>query len=290
MRHRPVSPAKGESVSPEDLELDLLLEGVFRCYGYDFRQYSKGSVRRRIEAVMIKNRISKVSELQHQILHRPDFFARLLPDLMITTTEMFRDPPFFKALRTEVIPALKTYPTIKIWHAGCSTGEEVYSLAIMLREEGIYDRCVIYATDINALALKAAKDGIYPVDAMRKFTQNYQQSGGKKPFSEYYTSLYGSVKLDASLRDNIVFTDHNLVTDDVFSEMNLILCRNVLIYFERELQNRVLDLFTRSLPFKGYLCLGEKESLSFSSVADHFSEVVPRVRIYQKLARSYAGP
>jgi len=245
-------------------------------------------MRRRILTAMAKWSIANVSQLQHEVLHKREFFAMLLSELTVSTTEMFRDPSFFRALRQEVIPALKTYPTMKIWHAGCSTGEEVHSLAILLKEEGLYERAVIYATDINRLALKAAKDGIYAADSVRKFTTNYQQSGGMRSFSDYYTALYGAVKFNASLRENVVFSDHNLVTDDVFSEMHLILCRNVMIYFDKELQNRALQLFSRSLHYKGFLCLGSKENLAFSSIAGEFKEVVAQERIYQKTSRDRA--
>lgn len=274
-----------KTLRPHDIEVKLLLEGIYLRYGYDFRNYSEASIRRRIAAVMAKHSLTKVSDLIHELLYAPDFFAAALPDLTVNTSEMFRDPTFFKGLRQEVIPALRTYPSIKIWHAGCSTGEEVYSLAILLEEEGLLDKSLIYATDINLQSLKSAKDGIYSAESVKQFTLNYQQAGGTRSFSEYYSALYGSVKFDARLRENIVFADHNLVTDEVFSQMHLILCRNVLIYFNRELQNRVLNLFTRSLLFKGYLCLGLKETVRFSNVSDYYTEEVPGERIFKKSKR-----
>jgi chemotaxis protein methyltransferase CheR len=277
---------------PEDIEVSLLLEGVQMRYGYDFRGYSRASVKRRMKALLAKARLPSFSHLQHELLHRPDFFAAAMSDFTVTTSEMFRDPSFFRALREQVVPVLRTYPSLKIWHAGCSTGEEVYSLAILLKEEGLYDRCVIYATDINQTALKAARDGIYPADSVRLFTANYQQAGGTRAFSDYYSALYGGARLDPALREAVVFTDHNLVTDDVFSETQLILCRNVLIYFNRELQSRVLDLFTRSLAYKGFLCLGSKETVAFIEGGRHYRSFVASERIYQAVgmqARLDAG-
>ena len=269
----------------DEIEIKLFAEAIFLRYGYDFRAYSEASFRRRVEQVMRKLRLDTVARLQHDVLHKPEVFANVIPDLTVGTSEMFRDPCFYIALREQVLPVLKTYPTFKIWHAGCSTGEEVYSLAIMLREEGLADKAVIYATDINQNALKLARDGIYPIERMRQFTTNYQQINGRATFADYYTVAYGAARLDPSLRSNIVFFDHNLVTDDVFSEIQLILCRNVLIYFKRELQARVLDLFLRSLCYKGFLGLGSKESIKFLNGHEVFEDVDGAEKIYRKILR-----
>jgi chemotaxis protein methyltransferase CheR len=215
-------------------------------------------------------------------LHDSTFAAQLLQDLSITVTEMFRDPGFYLALREKVIPILRTYSFIKIWHAGCSTGEEAYSMAIVLKEEGLYDRSTIYATDFNQLALERAKEGVFTTELMKEYTNNYQKAGGKESFSEYYTSNYDRVILNQSLKKNIVWANHNLVTDSVFAEVHLILCRNVLIYFDKDLQNRVQTLFCNSLTNGGILCLGSKESLRFANVADHYVELDKKEKIFKK--------
>lgn len=266
----------------QNIEIQLILEAIFLKYGYDFRNYGKAHVKRRILRRRSIAEMTSLSEMQHRILYDKDFFETLLLDLSITVTEMFRDPSFFKALRKEVIPILKTYPFIKIWHAGCATGEEVYSMAILLKEEGLYERAQIYATDFNEVVLQKAKEGIYPIDRLKDYTLNYQKAGGLESFADYYTAKYESAIIDSSLKKIIVFTDHNLATDGVFGEMNLINCRNVLIYFNKELQNRVLGLFYDSLCRNGFLCLGRKESLKFSEYADKFELVVPAEKIYRK--------
>ena len=269
----------------DEIEIKLLAEAIFLRYGYDFRGYSEASFRRRVLHVLRKMRLETVASLQHDVLHKPELFATVIPELTVGTSEMFRDPSFYATLREQILPVLKTYPTFKIWHAGCSTGEEVYSLAIMLREAGLTDKAIIYATDINQTALKLAREGIYSIDRMRQFTTNYQKSGGQQTFGDYYTVAYGAARLDPSLRSNIVFFDHNLVTDDVFSETHLILCRNVLIYFNRDLQSRVLDLFLRSLCYKGFLGLGSKESIKFLQGNEVFEDVAPSEKIYRKILR-----
>jgi chemotaxis protein methyltransferase CheR len=208
---------------------------------------------------------------------------KLLQELSINVTEMFRDPSFFRSIREEVIPMLQTYPFIKIWHAGCSTGEEVYSMAILLKEEGLYERCQIYATDFNHNVIQKAKAGIYSIENIRKYTANYQLAGGKASFSDYYTAQYNAVYFDPSLKKRITFAQHNLVTDGVFGEMNVIICRNVLIYFNQELQNRVISLFYESLSIGSFMCLGSRESLLFSDHLSNFSEFVEKEKIYQKI-------
>lgn len=271
-----------DDVSIEDIEISLLLEAIFQRYGYDFRSYSKASIRRRIMHRMSISRLESISEMTQKVLHEREFFVSLLNDLTVNVTEMYRDPLFYKAFREEVVPLLKTFPFIKIWHAGCSTGEEIYSMAILLEEEGLYDRSMIYATDIDKNVLATAKKGIYPISAMRQYSENYRMAGGRASLSDYYIAKYDGAILDQSLRRNIVFADHDLVTDQVFGEMNVIMCRNVLIYFDRELQQRVFRLFHDSLDLGGFLCLGTKESLRYSGLADDFEPVDESLKIFRK--------
>jgi chemotaxis protein methyltransferase CheR len=266
----------------EAIELQLLVEAIYLKYGYDFRDYSRASVKRRIMHRLQLSGLPHFGEMQHEILHNVQFFEQLLLDLSINVTEMFRDPSFYKAVREEVIPILKTYPFIKIWHAGCSTGEEAYSMAILLKEEGLYDRSQIYATDFNDVVLQKARDGIYPVDQVKEYTLNYQKAGGKNSFVDYYTAKHDSIIMNRSLKKNIVFANHNLESDGVFGEMNLIFCRNVLIYFNKDLQNRVLKLFHDSLCRYGILCLGSKENIHFSACAEDFDPLVSEEKIYRK--------
>ena len=266
----------------EDIEVELLIEGIHHRYGYDFTHYSRAHMKRRIIHRMNKEGYDSVSKMQHDLLRDPVFFKRVLPDFSINVTEMFRDPHFFDYFRKEVVPYLASFPKLKIWHAGCASGEEVYSMAILLQEEGLYDRATIYATDFNDASLKVAKEGIYPSGAIREYTRNYVQSGGKKAFSDYYTAGYESVKMANNLKAHISFQNHNLVTDGVFGEMDLILCRNVLIYFDRDLQNRVLNLFKDSLTATGTLCLGTKETIDYSSVANGFTTLEHRLKVYRK--------
>lgn len=266
----------------EALELQLLLEAVYRHYGYNFLDYSRASVKRRVMHRFGLSGLKNLGDMQHELLHNVPFFEQLLLDLSINVTEMFRDPAFYQALRQEVIPILKTYPFLKIWHAGCSSGEEAYSMAILLKEEGLYDRTQMYATDFNDVVLQRARDGIYPVDQVKDFTLNYQKAGGKNSFVDYYTAQHESIIMNRSLKKNIVFANHNLESDGVFGEMNLIFCRNVLIYFNKELQNRVLALFRDSLCRAGILCLGSKENIRFSACADDFEPLVADHKIYRK--------
>lgn len=271
------------SKTTSEIEITLLLEAIFQKYGYDFRQYSRAHVTRRIGNRMIMSGLKTITEIQAKALHDPAFASQLLQDLSITVTEMFRDPEFYRALREKVIPLLKTYSFIKLWHAGCATGEEAYSMAIILKEEGIYDRCTIYATDFNQQALDRAKEGIFSSELIKEYTLNYQKSGGKESFSNYYTSNYDMVIMDQSLKKNIVWANHNLVTDSVFAEMHMVLCRNVLIYFNKDLQNKVQKLFFDSLTNGGMLCLGSKESLRFSDYADSYKELDKKQRIFKKI-------
>jgi chemotaxis protein methyltransferase CheR len=266
----------------KDIEIQMLLEAIYLKYGFDFRSYARASVKRRILHRLVNSGMENISAMQHRILNDADFFNTLLLDLSINFSEMFRDPSFYLALRKKVIPVLKTFPFIKIWNAGCSSGEEVYSTAILLKEEGLYKRSQIYATDFNDVILQKAKEGIFPVDRIKEYTTNYQKSGGKKSFADYYNAKYEYAAISQSLKKNIVFANHNLVTDGVFGEMNLIMCRNVLIYFNRELQNHVFQLFHSSMTRYGFLCLGSKEDLNFSNVRDSFENFDKKEKIYKK--------
>jgi chemotaxis protein methyltransferase CheR len=273
------------SYSPdlERLEIELLLEGVYRHYGFDFRSYAYASIRRRLWKRVEGERLTTISELQARILHDPDAMERLLLDLSVNVTAMFRDPSFYKEFRERIIPLLRTYPFLRIWHAGCSTGEEVFSMAIVLEEEGLYDRARLYATDINDVVLQRARQGIFPLDRMQEYTENYLRAGGKRSFSEYYTAKYDGALFDPSLLRNIVFSQHNLVTDRSFAEFTVILCRNVLIYFDRKLQNQVHRLFYDSLATLGVLCLGSKESLKFSDFEECYEPISASDKIYRKV-------
>ncbi|MBI4720005.1 MAG: protein-glutamate O-methyltransferase CheR, partial [Chitinivibrionia bacterium] len=251
---------------------------VFRRYGHDFRQYARASVERRVRQFLPKAGCETVAEMIPKLLHDEAFFEQFLGQFSITVTEMFRDPFVYRFLRSEIMPVLKTYPSIRIWHAGCASGEEAYSLAIVLKEEGLYDRATIYATDFNDAIIEKAREGIYGIENMKQFTQNYQLSCGARSLSDYYHAKYGAIIIDQALRRNITFANHNLATDGVFTEAHLILCRNVLIYFDKYLQNRVLTLFRDSLVRGGFLCLGTKESIQFSEVRDDFRTVDERSR------------
>lgn len=266
----------------ENIEIELFLNAIYLKFGYDFRNYGKAHIKRRVRHRMSVSGFQNISELINKLLYDPVFYQEVLQDLSITVTEMFRDPDFYQAVRKEVVPLLKTYPFIKIWHAGCATGEEVYSMAILLREEGLLKRSQIYATDFNQMALQKARNGIYPIERIKEYTQNYQKSGGRASFSDYYNARYESVILNESLKENIVFADHNLVTDGVFGEMNLIICRNVMIYFDKDLQNKVIKLFYDSLVPGGFLCLGSKESLRFATISSRFDATNEKQKIYRK--------
>lgn len=267
----------------ERIEVDLLLEGIYRQYGYDFRSYAFSSLKRRLWKHIQAEGLHSISELQGRVLHDPVALQRLLLDLSISVSTMFRDPGFYQAFREKVVPLLRTYPFIRIWHAGCSTGEEVYSMAILLEEENLYDRTRIYATDINDVVLQKARAGIFPLERMQEYTDNYLRSGGGRAFSEYYTARYDGALFNPGLTRNVVFSQHNLVTDRSFAEFNVILCRNVMIYFDRALQNRVLRLFHDSMPMYGILALGNKESLRFTEYETCFEAIDPRERIYRRV-------
>lgn len=266
-----------------DIELRMLVEAVYLKYNYDFRDYTGASQKRRVLVAMREMECDTVSELQSKVLHEPNGFAQLLQYLTIPVTEMFRDPDYFMAIREQVAPLLSTYPSLKIWIAGCSTGEEVYSMAILLKEEGLLERSIIYATDINPESLEAARRGVFPLERMRLYTENYQKAGGKAAFSDYYTAAYGGALFDRELMENVTFADHSLATDSVFSETHFVSCRNVLIYFNRRLQDRVFGLFHESLCHRGFLGLGSKESIDFSSYAERFEPLARRERLFRKV-------
>lgn len=266
----------------EDIEIQLLLEALFQRYHYDFRHYARASIKRRLTQARDQMGYETLSDLQSAVLHDPSILPRLLGYLTVQVSEMFRDPAYFRALREKVLPHLGTYPSLKVWIAGCSAGEELYSMAILFKEEGLYDRTLFYATDINPTALKAAEAGVYAVDRLKTFTENHQKSGGRSSLSDYYTADYGRAVFDGALRSRVVFSDHSLVTDAVFAEMHLISCRNVMIYFDRALQDRAVGLFKDSLTRTGFLGLGSKESLRFSKHAEAFSEFARDEKIYRR--------
>ena len=267
----------------EQIEIELLLEGIYQLYGFDFRSYAYASIRRRLWKRIEAEGLNTISALQDRVLHDSDLMERLLLDLSINVTAMFRDPGFYRVFREQVVPTLRTYPFIRIWHAGCATGEEVYSMAILLEEEGLYERSRIYATDINEVVLQKAKSGIFPLERMQEYTENYISAGGKRSFSDYYTAKYDGALFAPSLTKNVVFSQHNLVTDRSFSEFNVILCRNVLIYFDKTLQARVLALFYDSLAMFGVLVLGSKESLRFSPYEECYQQIDGPEKIYRKV-------
>ena len=273
-----------EHDSIEALELELLLEAVFRLYGYDFRNYSRTSLRRRVENIMRAEGVQSISALQERVLRQKATWERFLQGISVSVSAMFRDPSFFLAFRKHAVPMLRTYPFIRIWQAGCSLGEEAYSLAILLEEEGLYDRTRIYATDINESTLRQARDGIYSADLMQKYTQYYIQAGGTRSFSEYYTARYEFAILRPALGRNIVFSQHNLVSDGPFNEFNVVLCRNVMIYFNRELQERTHALFLDSLGKFGILGLGSRESLRFLPQERSYEVLVPGEKLYRRIA------
>jgi chemotaxis protein methyltransferase CheR len=266
----------------EDIEIRLLLEAIYRRYHYDFRNYAQASIRRRLRQARERMGFATFSALQDKLLHDPALAAQVLRFLTVQVSDFFRDPSYFKALREKVVPHLRTYPSLKVWIAGCSAGEELHSLTILFREEGLEKRTLFYATDINSEALEAAERGIYPLERIKAFTENHRLSGGRSSLSDYYTTGYGGAVFDKSLRERVVFSDHSLVTDAVFSEMHLISCRNVMIYFDRALQDRAVGLFRDSLTRNGFLGLGSKESLRFSAHSADFADFVREEKIYQR--------
>lgn len=275
-----LTPPASEPV--EDIEIHLLLEALYRRYHYDFRHYARASIKRRLRQAREQMGFASLSALQDAVLHDEAIVTRLLDYLTVQVSEMFRDPAYFRAIREKVIPHLRTYPSLKFWIAGCSGGEELYSFAILLHEEGLLDRTLFYATDINPAALEIAQKGIYALDRIAAFTQNHQRSGGKSSLSDYYTTAYGRAVFDKKLREQVVFSDHSLVTDAVFAECQFVSCRNVMIYFDRPLQDRALGLFRDSLSRRGFLGLGSKETLRFSAHANAFTEFVREEKIYQR--------
>ena len=265
-----------------DIEMRLLIDAIYLKYHYDFRGYAEASLKRRLSTAPSRFGCRTLSQLQDKILHEPATFSAVLGLLTVPVSEMFRDPSYFRSLREKVIPILRTYPSLKVWVAGCSTGEEVYSLAILLHEEGLLERTLFYATDINPQTLQKATAGIYAIDRIAGFTENHRKSGGRGSLSEYYTAAYGRAVFDKALRRHIVFSDHSLATDSVFAEVHLVSCRNVLIYFNRELQDRAVGLFHEALCRKGFLGIGMKESLRFSGHAQSFTDFVYKDRIFQR--------
>ncbi len=266
----------------QDLEIDLFLEAIFRRYRHDFRHYARPTMRRRLNQALDVFRCESLSMLQHLVLRDASLLSQVLRYLTVQVSSMFRDPLFYQALRDQVVPVLKTYPSLKIWVAGCSNGEEVYSLTILLEEEGLLSRSIIYATDVSTDALRAAELGVYKIDRAQEFSRNYQQAGGQRSLSDYYTAAYDGIAFDRRLRANVVFSDHSLATDSVFAEVHLITCRNVLIYFDAELRDRAIGLFRDSLVRRGYLALGVKENLRSSDHFPAFSELDRANRLYTK--------
>ena len=267
-------------IGPEELE--ILLNDLFTRYGYDFTEYSRASLQRRVQRLFLVDKFPSFAEFRHRLQNDLQYFRRFVEEVTVNVTEMLRDPSFYRTLRTTILPILATYPFIRIWHAGCSTGEEVYSMAIILKEAGLLHKSLLYGTDINPLVIEKARKGIFPVSQMQKYSENYIQSGGIKDFSSYYTANYHLAKFDSALTEKMIFSTHNLVSDFSFNEFQLILCRNVLIYFERGLQSKVFNLFDYSLENFGYLALGSKESLRFSPIADRYRQV-GKEKIWRKV-------
>lgn len=266
-----------------DSDAEILLNDLFENYGYDFTDYSKASLKRRINRLYSMDRFPSFAELRYRLKSSPDYLQRFVEEITVNVTEMFRDPSFYKALQTQVLPVLNTYPFIRIWHAGCSTGEEVYSMSILLEEANLLNKSLLYATDINPGVLENARKGIFPLSQMKQYSENYILSGGKKEFSGYYTASYDLAKFDEKLSRKMIFSTHNLVSDRSFNEFQLIICRNVLIYFDKNLQSKVLTLFDESLENLGYLALGSKETLRFSSLAAKFKSL-DKEKIWRKMA------
>ncbi|WP_374331215.1 protein-glutamate O-methyltransferase CheR [Soonwooa sp.] len=257
----------------KDEEVEYLIKDVHELYGYDFSQYSRASFKRRINRICLIDRFTSYAELRYTVMTDPEYLKRFVEEITVNVTEMFRDPSFFKALREDILPQLGTYPLIRIWVAGCSTGEEAYSIAILLKEAGLYHKCLIYGTDINPSVLEKARAGVFPIQQMKLYTENYILSGGKKEFSDYYTANYDNVRFDSSLKEKLILSTHNLVSDSSFNSFQLIICRNVLIYFDKTLQERVFKLFDESLENLGYLALGSKETLRFSNLNKNYNQV-----------------
>lgn len=266
----------------EDENIELLINDVFELYGYDFTDYSRASLRRRISRLYTLDKFPSFAELRYRVRNDADYLKRFVEEITVNVTEMFRDPGFYKILRTEILPRLGTHPYIRIWHAGCSTGEEVYSMAILLKEANLLHKSILYATDLNPNVLEKARAGIFPIAHMKQYSENYMASGGREDFSSYYSANYDGVKFDESLNKCMVFSAHNLVSDSSFNEFHLIICRNVLIYFDKELQDRVFELFDKSLGMLSYLALGSKETIKFSSIYGRYMQI-GKEKIWRKL-------
>jgi len=266
----------------KDEEVEHLIKDVYELYGYDFSQYSRASFRRRINRICVIDKFTSFAELRYTVLNDPDYLKHFIEEITVNVTEMFRDPHFFKALREKILPQLGTYPLIRIWVAGCSTGEEAYSIAILLKEAGLYHKSLIYGTDINPSVLEKARSGVFPLQQMKLYSENYILSGGKKDFSDYYTANYDSVRFDKSLQEKLILSTHNLVSDSSFNSFQLVICRNVLIYFDKSLQERVFRLFDASLENLGFLALGSKETLRFSNLGKYYHQVDDQ-RIWKKV-------
>lgn len=273
---------ENELLDIENIEVMLLLDAVYLKYGYNFKNYTKNHIKRRIKRRMGLDNLTSISHMTEKLLRDKQFFEQLLADLSINTTEMFRFPTFYSAIRNEIIPVLRTYPSIKIWHAGCSTGEEVFSMGILLQEEGLLERTQIYATDMNPRVLEVAKEGIYSAKNVKLWTENYQHSGGKNSFSDYYIAKYDKVVFDSNLIKHVIFSEHNLVTDGSFVEAHLVICRNVLIYFDNTLQNHALELFHESMVPGGFLGLGSKENLKFDGIQKKFEMISSTDKVFKK--------
>jgi len=267
----------------QDDDVEIILNDILENYGYDFTEYSKASIKRRINRLFTIDRFMSFAEFRYRLKSDTDYVHRFIEQITVTVTEMFRDPNFYKVLREQVLPTLGTYPFIRIWHAGCSTGEEVYSMAILLKEANLYHKSLLYATDLNPEVLEKARLGIFPLSQMKQYSENYIQSGGSKDFSQYYTAHYDKAKFDEELSRKMIFSTHNLVSDRSFNEFQLILCRNVLIYFDKDLQAKVFDLFEQSLDNLGYLALGSKETIRFSSLTSRFKKL-DNEKIWRKIA------
>lgn len=266
----------------KDEEVEYLIRDVYDMYGYDFSEYSRASFKRRVNRICLIDRFTSFAELRYTILNDPEYLKRFIEEITVNVTEMFRDPQFFKALREKILPQLGTYPLIRIWVAGCSTGEEAYSMAILLKEANLYHKSLIYGTDLNPSVLETARAGVFPLQQMKLYSENYILSGGKKDFSDYYTANYDSVKFDKSLQEKLILSTHNLVSDSSFNSFQLIICRNVLIYFDRGLQERVFRLFDNSLENLGFLALGAKETLRFSKLDKNYNQVDDQ-KIWKKI-------
>lgn len=267
-----------------DEQIEIILSDLIEHYGYDFTNYSAASLKRRIQRLLTMDKIVSFAEFRHRIQHDAEYFKRFVEQITVNVTEMFRDAHFYRALREHVIPELATRPLIRIWHAGCSTGEEVYSMAILLHEANLLHKSLLYATDINPAVLEKVRLGMFPMSQMKQYSENYIHSGGRNDFSKYYIAQYDTAKFDESFKSRIILATHNLVSDTSFNEFQLILCRNVMIYFDKDLQDRALELFDNSLEKLGYLCLGSKETLKFSSVMSRYKQIESKEKIWRKVS------